>query len=275
VTSAFYAMLALGLTLMVGIARVMNLAHGGFYMLGAYGVYTAAAVLHIPLPLAVLLSLLTVCLVASLVEYSCLRPLKGSTDNILVITIILALLFEEVIQLGYGPRPRVIPPLVSGRILVAGISIPAQRLLIVAGSILTILGLWIFIAKTKVGGAILSVSQDAEAANLMGVNDKKIIILVNGLAASLAALAGIFVAPVLSSGPTMWILPLIKSFTIVILGGLGSIGGSILAALILGYSETIVSFAISPRVTELVTLVILFLVIILRPSGLLGAKTGR
>jgi branched-chain amino acid transport system permease protein len=145
-------------------------------------------------------------------------------------------------------------------------------MLVVVVSLITILGLWIFISKTKIGGAILSVSQDMEAASLMGINAKRMIMLVNGLAAALAALAGILVAPFLSSNPTMWVLPLIKAFTIVILGGLGSIGGSILAALILGYSETIVAFVISPRVSELVTLVILFLVILVRPSGLLGTK---
>jgi len=273
VASAIYAMLAIGLTLIVGLARVFNMAHGAFYMLGAYGVFTVSVTLKLPLFVAFVLSLLVVALIALLIERVCLRPLKGSLEGTLFMTLILALLFEEIIQLTYGPTPRATPAFIGGRIVLAGVSVPAQRMLVVVVALITILGLWVFISKTKIGGAILSVSQDPEAASLVGVNSKIIIMFVNGLAASLAALAGILVAPVLSSSPTMWLLPLIKAFTIVILGGLGSVGGSILAALIVGYSETIVAFVISPRVSELVTLVILFLVIILRPSGLMGSKT--
>jgi branched-chain amino acid transport system permease protein len=273
VASAVYAMLAIGLTLIVGLARVFNMAHGAFYMLGAYGVFTVSVTLKLPLAVALVLSLLAVAFIAVLIERVCLRPLKGSLEGTLFVTLILALLLEEVIHLAYGPTPRATPAFVSGRVVLAGASVPAQRMLVVVVSLLTILGLWIFMSKTKIGGAILSVSQDVEAASLMGINSKRMIMFVNGLAAALAALAGILVAPFLSSNPTMWVLPLIKAFTIVILGGLGSIGGSILAALILGYSETIVAFVISPRVSELVTLVILFLVIVLRPSGLLGTRT--
>ncbi|MCP4578723.1 MAG: branched-chain amino acid ABC transporter permease [Deltaproteobacteria bacterium] len=249
------------------------MAHGAFYMLGAYGVFTACVTLKLPLPVAVVLSLTAVALIAVLIERVCLRPLKGSEEGTLFMTLILALMLEEIIQLAYGPTPRATPAFVSGRIALLGVNVPAQRMLVVIVFLITIFTLWIFISKTKTGGAILSVAQDPEAASLMGINSKKMIMLVNGMAASLAALAGVLVAPFLSSSPTMWELPLIKAFTVVILGGLGSVPGSILAALILGYSETTVAFVISPRVSELVVLVILFLVIVLRPSGLMGAKT--
>ena len=109
----------------------------------------------------------------------------------------------------------------------------------------------------------------------MGVDSGRITLLIHFLAAFLAATAGILVSPFLSTNPGMWLWPLVKAFTIVILGGLGSIWGSILAAVILGFSETIVSFAISSRLTELVALAILFLVIILRPSGLMGSRVGN
>jgi branched-chain amino acid transport system permease protein len=273
VASAVYAMLAIGLTLIVGLARVFNMAHGAFYMLGAYWVFTASVTLKLPLPVAVVLSLLAVALIAVLIERICLRPLKGSLEGTLFITLILALLFEELVHMAYGPIPRATPTFISGRFIIAGVGVPAQRMLVVIVSIVTILGLWVFISKTKTGGAILSVSQDPEAASLMGINTKRVILMVNVLAAALAALAGILVSPFLSSSQTMWVMPLIKAFTIVILGGLGSVGGSILAALILGCGETAVAFAISPRLSELVTLVILFLVIVLRPSGLMGSKT--
>lgn len=275
VASAVYTMLAIGLTLMIGIGRVMNLAHGTFYMLGAYGIFTGAVTLQLPLPLAFALSLVTVGIVAVLVKEVCLKPLKGNLDAMLVMTLILALLFEEIILLGFGPRPRAVPSFISGRVLIAGISVPSQRLLVVIVALGTIAALWLFIARTKIGGAIMAVAQDPEAAALMGINSKKITILIHVLAAFLAASAGILVSPFLSTNPSMWLWPLVKAFTIVILGGLGSVGGSILAACILGFSETIVSFAISSRLTELVALAILFLVIILRPSGLMGTKIGN
>jgi len=273
VASAVYAMLAIGLTLIVGLARVFNMAHGAFYMLGAYGVFTCSVFLELPLSLAVVVSLLAVALIALVIERVCLRPLKGSLEGTLFITLILALFFEEIIHLAFGPAARATPAFLSGRMVLGGTSVPAQRMLVVFVSLIIILGLWLFISRTKIGGAILSVSQDPEAASLMGINATRMIVLVNGIAACLAALSGILVAPFLSSSPTMWVMPLIKSFTIVILGGLGSVGGSILAALILGYSETMVAFLISPRISELVTLIILFLVIVLRPAGLMGAKT--
>lgn len=272
VASAIYALLAIGLTLMIGIARVMNLAHGTFYMLGAYLIFTAAVTLKIPLVVAFVFSIAIVVFVAIIIEFVCIRPLKGDLDRMLIITLVVALFFEEVILMTYGPQPRAIPAFISGSFLVAGISVPGQRVLAVAGSLITIVGLCFFIAKTKTGGAILTVAQDPEAASLMGVNSRAIILLVHGLAAALAALAGILVAPFLSSSPNMWLLTLVKAFTIVILGGLGSVIGSILAAGILGFSETIVAFAISPRITELVSLVILFLVIVFKPDGLMGNK---
>jgi branched-chain amino acid transport system permease protein len=275
VASAVYAMLAIGLTLMIGIGRVMNLAHGTFYMLGAYGIFSGAVNLQLPLPLAFALSLVAVSFVAVLVKEVCLKPLQGNLDAMLVMTLILALLFEEVIQLGFGPRPRAVPAFISGRVLISGISVPSQRLLVVVVALGTISVLWLFINKTKIGGAIMAVAQDSEAAVLMGINSKKIMILIHVLAASLAATAGILVSPFLSTSPSMWLWPLVKAFTIVILGGLGSVGGSILEDCILGFSETIVTFVISSRLTELVALAILFLVIILRPSGLMGSKVGN
>ncbi len=274
-TSAVYAMLAVGLTLMIGIARVMNLAHGTFYMLGAYGVFALSQMLNWPLPLAIGLAVLGVGALALLLNELCLRPIEGSMDTMMVLTLILALLFEEVTLLIFGPAPVSNPPIISGSVALGDVTIAAQRLLVVGVASATLLGLWWFIAKTRTGGAFLAVAQDLEAASLMGVNSRNINRLIQIVAAIFAAGAGIVVSPFLSTSPDMWLWPFVKAFTIVILGGIGSVAGSILAAFILGFSETIVSFSISPRVTELVALAILFLVIVLRPSGLMGTRSGR
>jgi branched-chain amino acid transport system permease protein len=219
--------------------------------------------------------LLVVAFIGIIVYIVCLRPLKGSLEGTLLVSLIVALFFEEVIQLAFGPKPQAIPPFMTGRFLLGGVSVPSQRILVLIVSVATLSSLWIFISKTKVGGAILAVSQDPEAASLVGIHTNRIILIVNGLAAFLAALAGMLVSPLLSSTPIMWILPFVKAFVIVILGGLGSIAGSIIAAVIVGYTETIVSFALSPRFTELITLGFLFLVIVVRPSGIMGTKMQR
>ena len=127
-----------------------------------------------------------------------------------------------------------------------------------------------FIQRTRLGSAILAVSQDPNAAQYMGINTNRVFTIVMAISAALAATAGVMVAPFLTVQPGMGLVPMIKAFSIVILGGLGSIPGSLLAAVVLGYSETLVGYLISSSYTELVSLVAILLALILRPAGLFG-----
>ena len=140
--------------------------------------------------------------------------------------------------------------------------------------VILLTGLWLFIQHSKLGSAILAISQDPEAAQYMGIPTNRIYSVVMGLSAAIAAAAGVLTAPFLTVQPTMDLLPMVKSFSIVIVGGLGSIPGSILAALILGYSETVVAYTVRPEWTEVVSLVAVFLTLILRPAGLLGKRAA-
>ena len=270
VTSAIYAMLAVGFTLIFGVARVLNLSHGTFYALGAYFTYTYNGLLKIPLLLAALLAIVTVALFGVAMERVLVRPLRHSGLAVLMITLAMSLLIEQVLLLTFGSEYQNVQSLVSDKVIVFGVDIGGQRLLALGVSAVLISGLWLFIQRTRLGNAILAVSQDAEGAQYMGININRVFATVMGMSAALAATAGVLVAPFLTVQPSMGLVPMTKAFSIVILGGLGSIRGSLLAALVLGYSETLVGYLVSSSLTELVSLVAILLALILRPAGLFG-----
>jgi branched-chain amino acid transport system permease protein len=270
VTSAIYAMLAVGFTLIFGVARVLNLSHGAFYALGAYFTYTYNGLLKIPLLLAALLAVTTVAVFGVAMERVLVRPLRHSGLAVLMITLAMSLLIEQVLLLTFGSEYQNVQSLVSEKVMVFGVDIGGQRLLALGVSVVVISGLWLFIHSTRLGNAILAVSQDAEGAQYMGININRVFAIVMGLSAALAATAGVLVAPFLTVQPGMGLVPMTKAFSIVILGGLGSIRGSLLAAAVLGYSETLVGYLVSSSLTELVSLVAILLVLILRPAGLFG-----
>lgn len=272
VTSAVYAMLAVGFTLVFGVARTLNLAHGSFYALGAYITYFLTDRFNIPLSIAALLAVLTVTGFGVVLERILIRPLRHSGLAVLMITLATSLMVEQVLFLGFGSEYRNVPGFVTGKVVIAGVGVSGQRLLALVVSCTLLSLLWVFIQRTRLGSAILALSQDSEAALYMGIPSERIFALVMGLSAGLAAVAGVLTAPFLTVQPGMGLLPMVKAFSIVIVGGLGSIRGSILAALMLGYAETVVAYEISTSWTELVSLVAVFLTLIFRPTGLFGNR---
>ncbi len=274
VTSAVYAMLAVGFTLIFGVARVLNLAHGAFYGLGAYAAYVLTARLGWPLLPAAIVAVLFVAVFGVAMERVLIRPLRSSALAILMITIAVGLLFEQAMYLLFGSEARNVPAFSNATWSYAGLDVSGQRLLTLGVGAAIIALLWLFINRTRLGAAILALSQDREGALYVGIPADRIYAVVMAISAAIAAAAGVLTAPFLTVQPTMDLLPMIKAFSIVIVGGLGSIPGSILAALLLGYSETIVAYAISPAWTEIVSLVAVLLTLILRPAGLLGKRAA-
>ena len=270
VSSAIYAMLAVGFTLIFGVARVLNLSHGAFYALGAYFTYTYNGLLGIPLLVAAVLAVATVAALGVAMERVMVRPLRYSALAVLMITLAMSLLIEQVLLLTFGSETQNVQSLVSDKVTMFGVDIGGQRLLALGVSVVFISGLWLFIQRTRLGNAILAVSQDAEGAQYMGININRVFGGVMGMSAALAAAAGVLAAPFSKVEPGMGLLPMTKAFSIVILGGLGSIRGSLLAAAVLGFSETLVGYLVSSSLTELVSLVVILLVLILRPAGLFG-----
>jgi branched-chain amino acid transport system permease protein len=274
VISAIYAMLAVGFTLIFGVARILNLAHGSFYALGAYLVYSLTADAHLPLWLACLLAVPLVGAFGVVVERVLVRPLRRSMLAVLLITLAVALMVEQALLLIFGSEARNVPSMVEATYHFAGVDISAQRLLALGGGITILAGLWLFMQYTRLGSAILAIAQDAEAAQYMGIPSDRIYSLVMGLSAAIAASAGILVAPFQTVIPSMGLLPLVKAFAIVVVGGLGSIPGSILGALLLGYSETIIAFQVSIEWSQIVSVAAVFMTLVLRPSGFFGKRAA-
>lgn len=274
VTSAVYAMLAVGFTLIFGVARVLNLAHGAFYGLGAYAAYVLTARLGWPLLPAAIVAVLFVAAFGVVVERVLIRPLRHSALAVLMITIAVGLLFEQAMYLLFGSEARNVPAFSNATWSYAGLDVSGQRLITLGFGAAIIAVLWLFINRTRLGAAILALSQDREGALYVGIPADRIYAVVMAISAAIAAAAGVLTAPFLTVQPTMDLLPMIKAFSIVIVGGLGSIPGSILAALLLGYSETIVAYAFSPAWTEIVSLVAVLLTLILRPAGLMGKRAA-
>jgi branched-chain amino acid transport system permease protein len=274
VTSSIYAMLAVGFTLIFGVARILNLAHGSFYALGAYGAYVLTTLFKVPLLVAVPIVVLAVALFGMVVERFLIRPMRKSQIAVLMISLAVALVVEQVLFLTFGSEYRNVPSLVEKKYVIGGVDVAGQRLLTVLVAFVSIGGLYLFIQRTRLGSAILAISQDPEAAQYMGIPSDKIFGVVMAMSAGLAALAGIMAGPFLSVQPSMHLLPIVKAFAIVVVGGLGSIPGSIVAALMLGYAETLVAYGISTAWTEIVSVAATLLMLVLRPAGFFGKRAA-
>ncbi len=274
VISSIYALLAVGFTLVFGVARILNLAHGSFYALGAYGVYTLTANVHLPLWLAAVISVFCVGLLGVLIERILVRPLRRSMLAVLLITLAVALMVEQILLLTFGSEARNVPSLIDATYHILDIDISGQRLLALAGSLIVLSGLWAFLQFTRLGTAVLAVSQDADAAQYMGIPSDRMYSIVMGVSAAIAAIAGVLVAPFQTVIPSMGLLPLVKAFAIVVVGGLGSIAGSIVGALLLGYSETIIAFKISIEWSQIVSVAAVLIALVLRPAGFFGKRAA-
>jgi branched-chain amino acid transport system permease protein len=274
VISAIYAMLAVGFTLIFGVARILNLAHGSFYALGAYLVYSLTADAHLPLWLASPIAVLLVGAFGVAVERVLVRPLRRSMLAVLLITLAVALAVEQALLLIFGSEARNVPSMIEATYHFAGVDISGQRLLALGAGVTILIALWLFLQHTRLGSAILAIAQDAEAAQYMGIPSDRIYSVVMGLSAAIAAAAGILVAPFQTVIPSMGLLPLVKAFAIVVVGGLGSIPGSVIGALLIGYSETIIAFEISIEWSQIVSVAAVFMTLVLRPAGVLGKRTS-
>jgi branched-chain amino acid transport system permease protein len=274
VSSAIYAMLAVGFTLIFGVARILNLAHGSFYALGAYGAYFLSTQLKLPLLPAALLSIALVAIFGVVVERVLIRPMRKSQLAVLMITLAVALVVEQALFLTFGSEYRNVPAFIDTKFTIGGVDVGGARLLALGVGIVVIAALWLFIQRTRLGSAILAISQDPQAAQYMGIPSDRIFSIVMGISAGLAALAGVLAGPFLTVQPTMWLLPIVKAFAIVVVGGLGSIPGSLVAALMLGYAETIVGYTVSTAWTEIVSVLATLLMLVVRPAGIFGRRAA-
>jgi branched-chain amino acid transport system permease protein len=274
VTSAIYAMLAVGFTLIFGVARILNLAHGSFYALGAYGAYAMTSLVGWPLWLATPVVVLAVALFGVVAERVLIRPMRKSQLAVLMISLAISLVVEQALFLTFGSEYRNVPSFIDSKFNIGGVDVAGQRLLTLGVAFAAIGSLYLFIQRTRLGSAILAISQDPEAAQYMGIPSDRIFALVMAISAGLAALAGIMAGPFLSVQPSMHLLPIVKAFAIVVVGGLGSIPGSIAAAFMLGYAETLVAYVLSTSWTEIVSVAATLIMLVLRPAGFFGKRAA-
>jgi len=269
---ALFTLIAVGFTLIFGVAGIINLAHGAFYMLGAYLAYTFMSVMKINVPLSALMAVVLTAMIAMLIDRFGIRPMREHHVYVLIITLAFAMFFQELMCAIYGPYGKPVKSFVAGDILLGNVYVSYQKALtfFVSGGLVTLLRF--FIKKTKTGKSISAVAQNRDAAVFVGIRPERVYMITMGISSALAAVAGVFIAPILEAVPTMWVFPLFKAFAIVVIGGLGSIEGAIIAGMLMGYSETIVSILISANYPDMVYLVAIILVLVFRPRGLMGKR---
>ncbi len=264
-------LLSVGLTLIFGMLDVVNLAHGSYYMLGAYaGLTLIAATGNFWLALAV--APIAVGLIGVIVERTCLRPLyrRGPLDQVLL-TFGLIYVFEDLVKWIWSGRIRSIPTpaLFSGSVVVFGATIPSYRLFVIVFGLSVAVGLWALIEKTRLGAIIRAGVFDAEMTAGMGINIRFVFTGVFAFGTALAGLSGVIAGPIQSAYPPMGASILVPALIVVVVGGLGSLKGSLVGSLIIGQAETF-GKAWLPSASMLMIYVVMALVLLLRPQGLFG-----
>jgi len=269
--AAIYALMALGLTLMFGILGIVNLAHGAIFMLGAYGLYYIYGLLGLNFFLAMMLTIVLLGIFGLIMERTLYRPVSGHFAPVIAITLAVMILFETGGNLIFGYEPKGVIAPVTGVSKVLGISLSNYRLVTILIGAILVLALYFLIHRTKVGIAMRAVEEDKGAATLQGINVNRINAIVFCLGCALAAAAGAVTAPIYSILPTMGNLPLSKAFMVIILGGMGSIPGAVVGAIVIGLADSLLAVTVGIELAYVFAWVLVILVLIFRPRGLLGA----
>ena len=272
VNGGVYALLAIGFSLIFGVARIVNIAHTAFYMLAAYCFYTLLTKTGLGFVLSGVIAVSAVTAFSVLCYRLVIEPVREHEAAVLIATIALALIFQELMLYAFGGHFLGIPSTLEGSMRFLGVSIPYQRLLILVVAGVMLAAVWFTLYRTRLGLAIRATANDLEVANLMGMNVNRVAMATVAISVALASVAGVVVAPVFVVDPFMWLAPLVTMLAIVVLGGLGSLKGSLIGALIIGYVEAITVFAVpaGAYLKGAVALMIMVAVLLARPEGLFG-----
>ena len=268
-----YAMIALGYTMVYGIAKMLNFAHGDVIMVGAYAIYVFLSVTN-PL-LAILLAVVFCTLLGITIEKIAYKPLRGASPLAVLITAIgMSYLLQSLAQIIFGSAVKMVDVYDFGSIELFGVNITGASLVTLGVTVLVMVALTLFVKYTRLGRAMIAVSEDKGAAQLMGINVNSIIMITFAIGSALAALAGLFFllkAPTIN--PTFGSLPGIKAFTAAVIGGIGSIPGAMVGGLLLGVIECFAQSvpAVAPY-TDAIEFSILIVLLLVKPTGLLGKK---
>jgi branched-chain amino acid transport system permease protein len=268
-----YILLATGLNLIFGVMKVVNFAHGQLLMVGAYVTFMFFVLSGFNPYVLLAASVPILILIGVSIERLCFRPILGTGKlNEIFISIGLIYILENVAALIWGDEWRTIhSPFETITFQIGSMKIPADYLIIIATTVIILIALWLFLKRSRLGRAIRATSQNRKAASLMGINVERMDMISFGLGAGLAGAAGtLWVVSGQVFNPYMGSVPAVKAFAIVIIGGLGSIPGAVIAGLVLGIAENFAVFTIGGAWKDAVAFIILIVVLIIKPTGLFG-----
>lgn len=271
-----YAIIALGYTMVYGIAKMLNFAHGDIIMVGAFVAYFAISSYHLPVFVAVILSVVVCTVLGVLIEKLAYKPLRqASSLSVLITAIGVSYFLQNSAMLLWGTDTKIFPTVMSGSLNIGELSVPYLTLVTIAACMLIMVVLTLFINKTKTGRAMRACSEDKGAAALMGINVNRIISITFAIGSGLAAIAAVLlVAAYPSVYPTLGSMPGIKAFTAAVFGGIGSIPGAFLGGLLLGVVENLSRAYISTQLSDAIVFMVLIVVLLIKPTGLLGKKVN-
>jgi branched-chain amino acid transport system permease protein len=267
-----YALLAIGFSLIFGVARIVNIAHTAFYMVAAFCIFFTTHHWGLHPIVGMLIGVPLVTLLGMVTYRIFIAPIREHEGAVLIGTIALAIALQEVMLLIFSGDYRSVPALVPGYLSILGVKVQYQQLITFIAALIILGLLRLLLLKTRLGLAIRSTAQDREVANLMGMNESRVALYTVGISIALAGFTGAVIVPLTIVEPFMWLHPLIMMMAVVVLGGLGSIKGSFFAAYILGFAEALVVFLIpmGAFLKGSVALSIMILVLLIRPEGLFG-----
>lgn len=272
VIGAIYSVVGVGFTLIFGIMRILNFAYGEFYMLASYAAFLAYSEFHLPLWLILPLTMTVLFAIGALTERGLVKPVRERTVDwsvpVILVTLGLQIVLQNVVLLVAGGTYRGVSAYLMGTLDLDWVVISYERLMILGVSAGLLFGTWLLIQKTKLGLAMLAVSQNAEAAVLSGIPLQKVYTLTFGLSAALVAIPGVLLMPLLYVYPTVGQVPIMKAFAVTLLGGMGNIEGAVLGGIILGVSETMASAYLSSLIKDGVAFAFMILILLFYPAGI-------
>ena len=274
---AIYAIIALGYTMVYGIAKMLNFAHGDVIMVGAYMSYTVVSGMGLPVLPSILIAMAVCTLLGIVIEGLAYKPLRGASSLAVLITAIgVSYFLQNAAQLIWGPAEIAFKSVVSVKPLVlfdGALTISAEVIVTLIIAVIIMVGLTLFVNKTKMGKAMRAVSEDRAAAQLMGINVNRTISTTFAIGSALAAVAGVLLcSKVQSVWPTVGSMPGIRAFTAAVFGGIGSIPGAMLGGMLLGLIETMGGAFISTQFSDAIVFMVLIIILLLKPAGLLGKQ---
>jgi len=270
---SIYALTAIGFTMVYGIIRLINFAHGDIYMIGAFFALTGVTLLKMPLIVAFLFGMVCSSLIGILIAKFAYSPVfKAPRINLFLSAIGIAIFLENFAMLVWGPETQSFPDLITNKIYnILGFRVSTLQLIILGTTIVLVAILTYVVQYTKMGRAMRCTSQDMDAAKLMGINTNRIVYFTFALGSSLGAAAGILVGMYYKAVfPMMGFVPGLKAFIAAVIGGVGSIPGAMLGGLIMGVSESLGAAYISSGYRDAIAFIILIIILLVKPSGLLG-----